>query len=295
MTPMIELGKDCPLVYIVMRNHNKFCLTHESLISLNKLTYPNYRILVVDDGSIDDSPDKIVKNFPGIKLIRTGKYLEYCKSLNFGIRYALKDGAQYVFLVNNDTKDFSPNYFEEIIQAFRDNNKVGMIGSLCYDYDGNFRREGIAKDKLGVPMEIPTEGFVIKREVIETIGLLNEMLVRYFEDLDYIIRLRNAGYQTHVVSTVSFAHLGGGTSSKQIFIPNYYRVRNLILFIRKHCTDKSLGWKMRECYKYLSLHTGRMKTSLRKGEFGSFFKISGSVALGLMAGFLFKWREEYGL
>ena len=289
---MKEHDKAQALVYIVMRNHNAFPLTAECIHSLRQLTYPNYRILVVDDGSTDDSADRIAENFPEVSLTRTGKYLEYCKSLNIGIREALRNGAQYVFLVNNDTKDFSPNYLEEIVRAFEENDKVGLVGSWCYDYDGSLRWQGVAKNKLGVPMETPTEGFVVKREVFETIGLLNERLVRYFEDLDFIIRLRKAGYETRAVSSVSFAHLGGGTSSKQTFVPNYYRVRNLILFMRKHCADKPLGWKVSKFRGYLRPHIDRLKKSLKRGDFKSFVKIGGSIVIGFIVGLLLPWADE---
>lgn len=289
---MKEHGKDYPLVYIVMRNHNAFALTAESLHSLRQLTYPNYRILVVDDGSTDDSADRIAENFPEVSLTRIGRYLEYCKGLNIGIREALRNEAQYIFLVNNDTKDFSPNYLEEIVRAFEQSDRVGLVGSWCYDYDGKLRWRGVAKEKLGVPMETPTEGFVVKREVFETIGLLSERLVRYFEDLDFIIRLRKAGYETRAVSSVSFAHLGGGTSSKQSFVPNYYRVRNLILFMRKHGADKPLRWKVDNFRRNLRVHIDRLKQCLRRGDFKSFTKIGSSIVIGIVMGFSVKWSDD---
>lgn len=292
MTNIRVLSQDQPLVYIVMRNHNSFSLTAECLQSLRNLTYPDYRVLVVDDGSNDDSADRIGASFPEVSVVRTGKYLEYCKSLNVGTREALRNGAQYVFLVNNDTKDFSPNYLEEIVAAFEQSDRVGLVGSWCYDYNGKLRWQGVAKEKLGVPMETPTEGFVVKREAFETIGLLNERLVRYFEDLDFIIRLRKAGYETCAVSSVSFAHLGGGISSKQAFIPNYYRVRNLVMFMRKHCADKSFKWRVNKFSSYLQAHTDRLKQCLKRGDFKSFIKISSSIALGFVGGFLTAWKDE---
>ena len=61
---MREYSKDPPLVYIVILNYNAFGLTAECLRSLRQLTYSNYHMLVVDDGSLDDSADKIVESFP---------------------------------------------------------------------------------------------------------------------------------------------------------------------------------------------------------------------------------------
>ena len=289
---MNELSRDRALVYIVMRNHNALPLTAEALCSLRQLTYPNYRVIVVDDGSNDDSPDEISLHFPEVTLIRSAKYIEYCKSFNIGIREALRNQAQYIFLVNNDTKDFSTNYLEAIVGEFEENRSVGLVGSWCFDYNGGPIWQGVAKEKLGVPMETPTEGFVVKREVFERIGLLNEKLVRYFEDLDFIIRLRSAGYQTRAVSSVSFAHLGGGTSSKQTFVPNYYRVRNVILFMRKHCADKTMKWKVKQFLRYMRVHTDRLKAALRRRDAKSFLMIGGSITLGFMAGLVVRWADN---
>lgn len=281
------------MVYIVLRNHNAFSLTSQCIQSLSELTYPNYRILVIDDGSTDDSADKISDIFPEVQLKKTGRYLEYCKSFNVGIRIALDNKAEYVFLVNNDTKDFSLNYLDEIIHSFKDNDKIGLIGSYCYDYGGKVRWNGDAKEKFGISMETPTEGYIIRSDVFHKIGLLDENLVRYFEDLDFIVRLRKKGYVTKSVTSVSFAHLGGGTSSKQIFIPNYYRVRNIIWFMKKYCRNKSFSWKIRTFLSNLiNPHINRIYVSLIKTNFKSFIMLNYSIIAGIIMGFITKWTEK---
>ena len=194
--------------------------------------------------------------------------------------------------MNNDTKDFSPNYLEEIVRAFEENSKVGLVGSWCYDYGGGVRSKGVAKDRFGIPMETPTEGYVIKREVFEKIGLLDEKLVIYFEDLDFIVRLRKAGYETKAVSSVSFAHLGGGTTSRHLFVPNYYRVRNFIWFMRRYCADKPFSWKIMNFMIGLEVHVRRLVNSFINLDFKSFIILSYSIALGLIKGFITKWDGE---
>lgn len=288
---MSDLSKICPLVYIVALNYNGFNLTSEFIESINQLTYTNYKILVVENGSLDNSYNQLVEAFPEITLIQNKSNLSYCKAFNIGIREALRNGANYVFIVSNDTKDFSSNYLEEIIQAFEENNKIGLVGSNCYNYDG-IKTHGDTKIRFGIPNETPAEGLVIKRDVFEKIGGLDEKLAIYFEDLDFIIRLRNAGYKTKNVSSVSFAHLGNATVSKERFMPNYFRVRNIIWFIRRYCADKSFKWKIREFIINMQYHVKKLLKSAMNLDFTSFVIVGYAILKGIISGFVSKWNPE---
>ena len=292
---MINMNDETPLVYIVTANFNNFNATSEFINSLNKLTYPNYRILVVDDYSTDGSADKLSEAFPDITLIKNKKNLSMCKSFNKGFREALKKGAQYIFLVGNDTSGFSPDYFEKIVETFKDNDRLGMVGSLCYDYEGGIRSDGIAKDRFGVQMDVPTEGHVIKREVFEKIGLLDEKLVIYYDDIDFINRLRGAGYETKSISSVSFDHLGGGTTSKMPFKRNYYRVRNGIWFIRRYCGNKPFNWKIMQFIIAIEPHFRQLFNSFIHLEFKNFVIIGFGIFTGFLTGLLKKWKPEVAI
>ena len=288
---MSRIDEENPLIYIVMANYNGYHLTAEAIESLQKLTYPNYRIVVVDDCSKDDSVARLTRDFPDVLVLSTKKNGGLCKSYNVGIKEALSNGAHYVFLVQNDTKDFSPNYLEKVLEEFERNEKAGMVGSPVYDYSRDIRWKGVAKNKMGIPLEI-SEGFVIKREVFEKIGLFNERLVVYFEDLDFVIRLRRVGYETSVASSVSFAHVGQGTFSKQKFYPNYIRIRNVILFMRRYCTDKPVGWIAKNFLRNLFVHTNKLKKALKEGDYKSFFLIGIAIISGIIIGFLLPWSKK---
>ena len=292
---MVNVNGESPLVYIVTANYNNFNATSEFINSVKKLTYPNYHILIVDDCSTDGSTNKIANASPEVILIRNEENLQLCKSFNNGIRKALKNDAEYIFIVANDTSYFSSDYLEQIIKTFENNTDLGMIGSLCYDYEGGVRSEGIAKDRFGVAMDVPTEGYVIKREVFEKIGLLDEKLMIYFEDLDFIVRLREAGYKTKSVSSVSFAHLGGGTTSKMPFKRNYYRVRNGIWFMRRYCKGKPFNWKVIQFMGAMQPHIQQLVKSFIHLEFKKFAIIGLGIVMGLGAGFMTKWKPKVAI
>jgi GT2 family glycosyltransferase len=281
-----------PLVSIVMRNHNAYHLTSVALESLFDMTYSNFNIIVVNDGTTDNSGEELKTNFTDIILLESKKYIEYCKGLNLGINYALSNNAEYVFVVNNDTKDFSKNYLEDIVNAFNENKNIGLVGSLVYNYDGKELWNGNPKDKLGIPMETPTEGYVIKKDVFEKIGLLDEKLVRYFEDIDFIIRLRNAGFETLAIDTVSFSHLCNGTSSKQAFIPNYYRPRNLIWFMKFYCKNETLAWKLKKYVSYSLAHKSRVLVFVKKMELHKVIIAIVAFFYGTFIGLITQWKSQ---
>lgn len=289
--------KNQPLIYIVTSNYNNTQCTIDFLSSVHELSYSNYGIIVVDDGSADDSIESIVNLFPEITLIRNAENLHYCRSFNVGVRAALAKGAEYVFIVNNDTKDFSQNYLEEILLTFQRDSSIGMVGSRCVDYVGGERRGAKSSWRLGIELDVPSEGYVIKREVFEKVGLFNEWLICFFEDLDFIARLTEKGFCTDINLQVSFAHLGAGTQSKLPFTSNYYRVRNLIMFTKKYCTHRSLMTNLREIKGELGVHYSKFTSSLRDGDFLIASTILGAVVSGLVVGTVipawFGWKQKY--
>lgn len=283
--------KEEPLVFIIMANYNGYYVTAGAIRSLRNLTYNNYLIVVVDDCSKDNSPIKLGRDFPKIKIISATKNGGLNKSYNLGIRYALSSGAEYVFLVQNDSKAFSPNIIEEMLKQFEKDKKIGMVGPFVLDSFGNYRWNGIDKDKFGIKMNI-SEGYIIKREVFEKIGLFNERLVVYFEDIDFIIRLRGAGFETHAAPEVSFTHIGSVTFTKQKFYPNYIRARNIPFFMRRYCKDKPLIWQIRTFLGNLYVHIDKMKIAFKKRDLTSLFYVTIGIFLGLVVGSLLPWREE---
>lgn len=279
-------------IFVVMRNHNAYELTSKCLKSILKCSYKNLEIIVVDDGSSDRSGEKILEKFPQIILLQSKKYIEYCKGLNMGIRYSLSKKADFVFIVNNDTENFSENYFEALLSGFENDKSVGMVGSLVYDYDGNKRSAGVANTRLGVFVDTPTEGYMFSSKVLNEVGLFDEQLVRYFEDFDYLIRMRNMGFKSLCVHDVSFDHLGGGTSKKQLFVPNFYRVRNLIWFIKRYRKNESMMWKFKQFRGFMKKHIMLVLKHLKELRFIKALCVSVSILLGLFVGTFSSWDNN---
>ena len=92
-----------PKVYIIILNWNGRDDTLECIESVRNIDYPNFTVVVVDNGSSDDSVEAIHDKFPEITVLETGKNLGYAGGNNVGIRYVLRHRADFILLLNNDT------------------------------------------------------------------------------------------------------------------------------------------------------------------------------------------------
>ena len=213
----------------------------------------------MDNGSTDGSPEKLVsltKENPKLKLILNPKNLGFSGGCNIAIRRALEQGAEYVLLLNNDTH-VNPRFLAPLVRAALSDQKVGIVGPKVYYSDGQDRvlycaggriikalgqplMRGLGKIDQGQYDRQEEVGFIsgcclmIKREVIEKIGLLDENYFAFFEDLDWNVRAQEAGYQSVYVPSSVIGHKGSNTIGLKS--PGYYflHTRNRILFAKKY-------------------------------------------------------------
>ena len=120
-------------VAIVIVNWNQKDLTEECLKSLKKINYSNYKIILVDNGSSDGSIEYLIKNYPECHYIKSKKNLGFSGGNNLGMKYALEQNFEYIYLLNNDT-EVHPFFLNEITLEM-DRNK--SLGARVYTHDTN--------------------------------------------------------------------------------------------------------------------------------------------------------------
>lgn len=195
------------LVWIIIVALNNYADTAECLVSLCRLAYPSYYIIVVDNGSDDGTAEHIRVDFPQVKVLETGTNLGFAAGYNVGFRYALQRGAEYIFMLNNDTI-VDPNVLPYLMLAARQTN-VSVYVPIVYYY--------AAPDKVwsaGARYRLLPPAFVMEKHVysargsykdldfaigcallihrnaFEQIGLWDENYFFNWEDLDFSVRLR---------------------------------------------------------------------------------------------------------
>ncbi|MBC2706473.1 MAG: glycosyltransferase family 2 protein [ANME-2 cluster archaeon] len=242
-----------PKVTIIILNWNGKEDTIECLESLKHITYPNYEILLVDNGSTDGSVECLRGRYPGMEIIENGENLGFAEGNNVGIRKAMDEGADYVLLLNNDTV-VDPEFLGELVKVGESSPKTGIVGPKIYFYDSdriqscggriNFYKGVVQGQKkyhrdLNHSKEIINTEFLsgcamlIKKIVFENVGLFDVSYFAYYEDTDLCVRTKAAGYDLLCVQSSIIWHKGS-QSSKENRFGLYYGTRNMFWFERKY-------------------------------------------------------------
>lgn len=278
------------MVYIILVNWNGLEDTLECLESLREIAYPNHRIVVVDNGSKDHQADLIKENFPGVRLINNKRNLGFVIANNQGMELALREGAEYVLLLNNDTV-VERNFLDILIEYSEQSKDVGIAGPRILYYDSNriwsvggkilsagiIVLVGKGKDRNYYSSEIVETDFVsgcamlVKRSVIEKIGFLDPIYFAYFEDVDFCLRAENLGYRLVVVAKSVIYHKKSSSSGKKGSfrylspLQHYLVTRNQILFIKKFSKWKTIPVVVAVVLRliYLAAHNGLDIKSLK--------------------------------
>ena len=226
-----------PSVDIIVLSWNGKRDTLECLASLRAVTYPRCRVIVVDNGSTDDSVEAIRAGFPEVVVLQTGRNLLFAGGNNAGIRRSLADGTDVIILLNNDTA-VDPGFVGALVGRLQSDPSVGVIGPKILYYasphiiwyaggeisfwSGTMRHRGIrARDDGSFDAPGKTDFatgccLCATREAWQKTGLLDESYAMYAEDADWCVRARHAGFGTgyepaakvyHKISVSAGGHL----------------------------------------------------------------------------------------
>lgn len=248
-----------PKVSIIILNWNGLEDTIECLDSLKKITYPNHRITVVDNGSRGNDVQALREKFGDyINIIENDKNYGFAEGNNIGIRYALASvNPDYILLLNNDMV-VAPDFLTELIQVAEMAPLVGIAGPKIYYYgEPNKLQSAGAKvnwrtgetfligcgqidegqfDHGNDVDWVVGGGLLIKRQVLERIGLLYQPYFAYFEEVDWCTRCKKAGCRVVYVPSAKLWHKGAATTTRIGGMRLYYMTRNRFLFMKRNAT-----------------------------------------------------------
>jgi len=250
----------CIVTYQV-KDYLRGCL--ESL-----LKYPPerlYEVIVADNRSTDGTIEMLQREYPFVHIIQSDGNEGYAKPMNRALRLAQ---GRYVVQLNPDTQIFEGT-FDKLMNFMDANPQVGICTPKVLNRDGTLQKQcrrsearpwdtiayfsGLSRffprsrlfggylqsfydeDQIHPVQAVSGSCMVIRREVIEQIGYLDESFFAYQEDTDYCMRARKAGWQIYYVPTAQIIHYGGkGGSRQHPYRSTYYWHRSYYLYYRKH-------------------------------------------------------------
>jgi GT2 family glycosyltransferase len=242
-----------PLVSIIILNYNQLKVTCEFLDSARRLEYPNYEIIMVDNASKEDPTSVIQSRYPEVRLIRNQVNLGFTGGNNTGIKAARGD---YFLIINNDTEVVS-NLIERMLEPFAKDARVGVVSpKICYHshphiiqyagytevnpFTGRNKAIGLMEEDKG-QFDIPGHtayahgaAMMVKREVVDKVGVMPDIFFIYYEELDWSAHIRRAGYEVYYQPTALIFHKESVTMGTESPIKAYFHTRNRILFMRRN-------------------------------------------------------------
>lgn len=223
-----------PKVFIIVLHYKSWDDTNECLASLKNLNYHNFEVRIIDN-------DKKNSGFAG--------------GNNSGIKYALEHDADYILLLNNDTI-VEKNFLKKLIKAGEDDKKTGILGPKIYFHKlkkiwfvgGRINRlytkgihiSTISTKRSDQPSTVNEVDYItgccllVKKEVVEKIGLMDEDYFLYFEDVDWCLKARRAGYKCLIVPESKIWHKVSSSAIEGSFSYIYYHTRNGFLLAKKN-------------------------------------------------------------
>ncbi len=258
---------DQPKISIIIANYNGQEFLADCLESILKSDYSDFEVILVDNNSTDDSVEIIRNQFPQAKLIINKKNLGFSRANNIGIEQA--SGDAYL-LINNDTI-IKPDLVKVLSNELFSSEKIGIVGPKIYFLEKGKDLENqktiwfaggkidwqkakswhISRNKDDYKDEKKEVDFItgctlmIKKEVVEKIGLLEKKFFAYYEDADWCQRAKKAGYKVLYIPFGGVWHLKSATASRHIFNKNSSKIKIVLEYLSNLNRLKYNQWRNR--------------------------------------------------
>lgn len=250
-------GSVDPGVCCVIVNWNGWRDTLDCLASLREQDYGNLQIIVVDNGSTDDSVERILSAFPEVKLIETGKNIGFPSGCNVGLRAALEGSAEFLWLLNNDTV-CPPDTLGKLVRRAMTSPEAGLVGTVLFYAHDPAKVQAWGGGKV-IPwiaytthFDAPTElgrncyttfaSVLARREMLEEVGLLYKGFFMYCDDSDLCLRMQKTKWKIVMAEDTAVLHKEGASTTKgqKPFMTKVVTVSNL-RFIRRNSRIAFIG------------------------------------------------------
>jgi len=231
-------------VAIIIPNWNGADMIAQCLGSLTSQSY-HHDIVVVDNGSVDDSVEIIRRDFPMVHIIENSKNLGFAGGVNTGIRYAMKAGYEAVGLLNNDAIA-DKSWLDHLVKVLVKDNSIGMVTGKLLSRDGEHidstgdiyttwgipfprgrgEQNSSKYDKLNWVFGVSGGASLYRVSMLDEIGLFDEDFFAYYEDVDLSFRAQLSGWKAYFEPRAIAYHSTSATGSKIKGFFTYQTIKN---------------------------------------------------------------------
>ena len=246
----------CPKVVVLILSYNGRCLLEEAVSSYLANDYPDFMVVVIDNGSNDGTQAYIQKNFPEVKTISLEKNRGYSGGFNAGLEYAFnQEHARYVLISNNDVR-VDNRVISELVKVAETDKKIGFVSGKVYYYDQTDTIQTVGKDEDPITWNGEHIGnrekdhgqydqtserafmddiyILVSKNVYDEIGGYDPAFHFQAEEFDWQARAKKTGYKIMYEPKAKIWHKDSMTIGKGSAFKAYYDARNPMLVILLH-------------------------------------------------------------
>lgn len=240
-------------ISVITVNYNGLSDTKQMIESIAMLKPDNIELIVVDNGSKEDEAAVIRKEYPWVISVRSDLNRGFAGGNNIGLKYATGD---YLFFLNNDT-EITEETFTPLVARLQSDEKIGGVSPKIKYYHNpeiiqyagysNLSTVTLRNKTIGIGMQdsdefnVPHEtaylhgaAFMIKREVLDTVGPMSEVFFLYYEEFDWCERMRQSGYKLWYEPNSTVYHKESATVGLDSPVKVFYMTRNRLLYAFMH-------------------------------------------------------------
>lgn len=290
---------------VIIPNWNGVQLLKVCLEGLQKQTFSDFEVVVVDNGSNDGSAGFIKKKFPDVKLIELVENSGFAHAVNLGIKHCV---GKYIILLNNDTKA-DKRFVEMLVKTADKKRDYGMIAAKMLqfrspnlidsagdyiDVVGHANNIGLGEDKkkfekAGEVFLVSGGASLFKREVFDVAGFFDEKYFAYMEDVDLCLRAQFKGIKGWYEPKAVVLHMHKETSKKNPAFLEYLQFRNMMMTIIKDFPIQILIQDL-NFFKIILVNLNTCLFLIKKGFLKSALKAEIFIILNIFS--LLKLRKQ---
>lgn len=244
-----------PRVAAIVLNYNGLEVTLQALSSLEKMNYPNFDLIHVDNGSTDGSSEAVAQSHPDVIQIRVEKNTGAANGMNAGLAYACREKYDYLLILNNDI-EVDPGMLDELMRLAEATERLGCVGAKAYYFwarekiwsaggiirfkESVTRERGMLEDDRGQYEQDQEVDYIngcallTPRQVVEKVGAWDPLFHLAAEDADWCMRMKQRGYRCMYAHRAKLWHMVSHTAGAYVPRRTFNTGRSAALFVRRY-------------------------------------------------------------